>query len=197
VANHSSPVDPVILWIRHFAEFPDRHMRVIGFMMAREYYLRRDPVGWVCRAMRAIPVERAGRDFGPVRTALKRLQQGQLIALFPEGRLNETTPDQQLLPGGTGVAWLALKSGVPVLPVFIHNAPRGRTMVSSFFIRTRTSVTYGPPVDLSRWADGRLTHLMLAEATNEIMRSLAALGNVQYTPVTRVRAERIPDLADT
>lgn len=191
VANHTSPVDPVILWIRHFAGFPEKHMRIISYMMAREYYQRRDPVGWVCRVMRAIPVDRSGRDFGPVRHALTRLENGHLVGLFPEGRLNLSTPDEQLLPGGTGVAWLALKSRVPVLPVFIHNAPRGKTMVSSFFIRTRTMVTYGEPVDLSPWLDRKLTHSLLAEATDQIMQSLAVLGGVRYTP-TRHSRLRLP-----
>ncbi len=183
VSNHTSPVDPSLLWIRHFSGFRKKQLRVIGFMMAREYYDRRDIVGWACRTMQAIPVERAGRDMGPVKNALVRLEEGKLLGLFPEGRINDQTPDERLLAGGTGVAWLALKSRVPVLPVFIHNAPRGRTMVSSFFVCSRTSLTYGKPVDLSEWYDRKLTRNTLAEATDRIMESLAALGQLAHTPV--------------
>ncbi len=185
VANHTSPVDPVVLWLGHFAAFRGRQMRVIRYMMAREYYVLRNPVGWACRTMRSIPVQRSGQDMAPIREALNCLRQGDLLGLFPEGRINLQAPDDQLLAGGTGVAWLALKSGVPVLPVFIHNAPRGRTMVSSFFTRTKTTVTYGAAVDLADFLDERLTREVLAEATDRIMQSVADLGHVRITPVKR------------
>jgi 1-acyl-sn-glycerol-3-phosphate acyltransferase len=185
VANHTSPVDPVIIWIRHFSGFRRKRLRVIGYMMAREYYERRDIVGWACRAMQSIPVERTGRDSLPVKAALIRLEAGHLLGLFPEGRLNTSSPDSCLLPGGTGVAWLALKSGVPVLPVFIHNAPRDRSMVKAFFRRTTPRITYGEPMDLSAWAGRRLSHELLAEVTDQIMQAIARLGSVQFTPVSR------------
>lgn len=185
VANHTSPVDPVVLWLGHFAGFRGRQMRIIRYMMAREYFVLRNPVGWACRTMQSIPVQRSGQDMAPIREALNCLRRGDLLGLFPEGRINFQTPDEQLLPGGTGVAWLALKSGVPVLPVFIHNAPRGRTMVSSFFTRTRTTVTYGAAVDLADFLDEKLTREVLAEATDRIMQSVADLGNIRITPVMR------------
>ena len=62
VANHTSPVDPVLLWHRHFAQFRHPHLRVIGFMMAKEFYYTNAVVRWVCHAMESIPVERSGRD---------------------------------------------------------------------------------------------------------------------------------------
>ncbi|MCA9033703.1 MAG: 1-acyl-sn-glycerol-3-phosphate acyltransferase [Planctomycetaceae bacterium] len=185
VANHTSPVDPVIVWMRHFASFRKYRIRVIGFMMAREYYLQRGPVGWVCRTMQSIPVARAGRDMGPVKEALKRLEAGHLLGLFPEGRLNDKSPDSQLLAGGTGVAWLALKSRVPVIPVFIHNAPRSKSMIRVFFKFTRTSVTYGEPLDLSKWYDTKLSHEVLSAATDQIMSAIAQLGGIEYSSAFR------------
>ena len=185
VANHTSPVDPAILWRRHFANFSHRHLRVVGFMMAREYYLLAGPVGWACRSMQCIPVGRDGRDMAPVKEALERLKQGKLLGLFPEGRINAETPDSQLLPGGTGVAWLALKSKVPLIPVFIHCGPRSDSMVRVFFKFTRTRVTYGQPMDLSRWHDVKLSHDVLAEVTDLIMSEIAKLGGIRHTPVSK------------
>lgn len=182
VANHSSPVDPVILWRRHFAGYHRPKLRLIEFMMAREYYDQPGVVGWVFRSMQCMPVARSGRDMAPVKEALSRLKQGRLLGLFPEGRLNRDSPQTQLLPGGTGVAWLALKAEVPVIPVFIHDAPRGDSMVRVFFKFTRTHVTYGRPVDLTAWHNKKLTHAVLAEVTDVIMRAIAELGHVQYTP---------------
>ncbi|MFN9720746.1 MAG: lysophospholipid acyltransferase family protein, partial [Planctomycetota bacterium] len=96
VSNHTSPVDPSLIWYRHFSEFKRPRIRVIGFMMAKEYYKLRGPVGWICRAMESIPVERSGRDMAPIREALRRLADGHLLGLFPEGRLNVVAPDDQL-----------------------------------------------------------------------------------------------------
>jgi 1-acyl-sn-glycerol-3-phosphate acyltransferase len=183
VANHTSPVDPPLLWIRHFAAFSRPHLRVIGYLMAREYY-KKGIVGWVCHAMESIPVERAGRDMAPLREALRRLEAGKLLGLFPEGRLNQTSPDTRLLPGGTGVAWLALKSGAPVIPVFIRHSPRSQSMLRAFFTFSRTTLTYGPPVDLSPWVGKKPDSNTLAEATDRIMKSIADLGGVAFSPVT-------------
>lgn len=187
VANHTSPVDPVVLWIRHFSGFRRKRLRVIGFLMAREYFDQGGIVGWVCRAMEAIPVGRSGRDMGPVQVALRRLQSGQLLGIFPEGRLNLTAPDTQLLPGGTGVAWLALKSEVPVLPVFIRDSPRGKTMAGCFLTFSRTRVIYGPPIDLTPWHGQRISHTVLVEVTNLIMQRLAELGEIGWTPLEASR----------
>lgn len=185
VANHSSPVDPILIWTRHFEGFKSPHLRVIGYLMAREYYEKPRLINWICRAMESIPVERNGRDMQPLRQALRRLQEGRLLGLFPEGRLNSESPDEQLLPGDTGVAWLALKASVPVIPVFIHRAPRSESMLRCFFIPTQASLTYGPPLDLSRWQGRSLSATELADATDFIMKSLAELGNIRFTPTPR------------
>ncbi|MEY3459187.1 MAG: 1-acyl-sn-glycerol-3-phosphate acyltransferase [Planctomycetota bacterium] len=191
VANHTSPADPVLLWTRHFAEFQKPHLRVIGYLTAREYYEKHALITWVCRAMECIPVDRNGRDMQPLRLALRRLSEGRLLGLFPEGRLNATSPNNQLLPGDTGAAWLALKANVPVIPVFIHHAPRHPSMLLAFFVRTKASLTYGTPIDLSPWQGRKLSADELAEATDHIMKTLATLGQVQYTPLPRTTPELI------
>lgn len=185
VANHSSPVDPMLLWTGHFAQFLKPRLRVIGFMMAREYYMGGGLTGWVCKAMESIPVERSGRDMAPIREALRRLQDGRLLGLFPEGRINFTSPDEQLLPGGTGVAWLALRSGAPVIPVFIRHAPRSNSMTRCFYTRTRTTLTYGSPIDLSKWKNEKPSHSDLIEVTDLIMHQLAEMGGIRPSPTTR------------
>jgi 1-acyl-sn-glycerol-3-phosphate acyltransferase len=186
VANHTSPADPPTLWIRHFASFQHPRIRVIGFIMAREF-ARGFPVGWIARSMESILVGRSGSDMAPMREALRRLEAGHLLGVFPEGRINFTTPDEQLLPGGTGVAWLALKSGAPVIPIHIRNAPRDRRIIHAFLKRTHTSVKYGAPVDLSRWTGSKPVDAALTEVTDTIMQAIADLGGLKITPVTRVR----------
>jgi 1-acyl-sn-glycerol-3-phosphate acyltransferase len=184
VANHTSPTDPVILWIKHFASFRRPRLRVIGYMTAKEYCDMWGPVGWICRAMQSIPVARSGRDMAPVKLAYERLKAGHLVGLFPEGRINVRSPSGKLLRAGTGAAWLALKSHAPVIPIYIRDAPRSESMVQCFLKATQTTVIYGEPLDLSQWLDQKPTRAVLAEMTNHIMSELARLGGVEYTPVT-------------
>lgn len=183
VANHTSPLDPSLLWIRHFAAFRKRRLRIIGFLMAQEYYHQRGLVGWIARAMESIPLERSGRDMAPIRKALRRLERGELLGVFPEGGINRESPNERLRPGGTGVAWLALKSKAPVIPIFIHAAPRSQSMIRAFLTRSRTQLTYGSPVDLSNWCHRKPTQRDLIDVTNRIMHSLAELGGIQMTPI--------------
>ena len=149
-------------------------------MMAKEFYQRRGIVNWVCRAMESIPVARSGQDMASIREALTRLESGQLLGVFPEGRLNIESPDERLLPGGSGVAWLAIKSKAPVIPVFIHNAPRGKSVVDSFFVRAHATLVYGSPIDLSAWHQEKTGHKELAEVTDTIMDALAKLGGIRF-----------------
>jgi 1-acyl-sn-glycerol-3-phosphate acyltransferase len=185
IANHTSPVDPILLWMRHCAAFEKPHLRIIGYMMAREYFEVGGLVGWVCRVMESIPVARSGRDMGPARKALERLKAGQLLGVFPEGGINSKAPDSQLRAGGSGTAWLALKSGAPVIPVFIHGAPRSKSLVRCFFTPSRAELIYGQPVDLSEWLDRKPSQETLQEVTDHLMESLASLGGLQHTPIAK------------
>jgi 1-acyl-sn-glycerol-3-phosphate acyltransferase len=178
LANHRSPVDPLLIWMNnHLGERP-RRCRVVGFLMAREYY---DIPGltWVGHAMQCIPVNREGKDMRPAREALERLKRGDLIGVFPEGGINDGTA---LREGDTGIAWLALHAQVPVCPVFLRDSPTSENMVKPFYTRCRVRVIYGDPIDLSAYYDRKRTRTLLREVTNLLMRRLAELGEVAYAP---------------
>ncbi len=186
VANHRSPVGPMMVWTNSHLRADDRGLRVIGFLTASEYC---DVPGlrWLVRTMQSIPVERDGQDMGPTREALRRLKDGRLVGIFPEGGLNLGTDLREPNPG---VAFLALKTKAPVYPVYIHGAPQdGDSMVEPFTTRCRVRVTYGERVDLSEWYGRKATQDVLVEVTNLMMSRLAELGGVGFTPV-RTNGER-------
>lgn len=180
IANHRSPVDPLMVWMNHHLAQPSRRIRNIRFMMAREY-LDVKGVGWITRVAKVIPASRDGRDSGPAREALRALKQGDLIGLFPEGRINTGV---DLLEASPGIAWLALKSQVPVYPVFLQGTPQGG-MVDSFCRFSRVRVIYGDPIDLSQFEGRKANQELLREATAVMMQHLAALGGVQAAPSQR------------
>lgn len=184
IANHRSPVDPMMVWTNHHlrgdATGGSRNIRVAGFLTASEFC---DVAGmrWLVRTMRSIPVNRDGQDMAPTREALRRLKNGELVGLFPEGGINWGT---RLRSANPGVAFLALKSRVKVYPVFIHDAPQPVTgMVGPFIRRSRVRVTYGEPIDLSEFHKKKTTPELLNEVTDLIMSRLAETGGVDYTPI--------------
>jgi len=63
-------------------------------MMAREYYDLRS-LTWLYKIVEAIPVDRSGRDLSATRAALRALNEGRVVGIFPEGKI-ETSQD--LLP---------------------------------------------------------------------------------------------------
>jgi 1-acyl-sn-glycerol-3-phosphate acyltransferase len=184
VANHRSPIDPMMVWTNHhFRGDPtgkSREVRVAGFLTASEFC---DVPGlrWLVRTMRSIPVDRNGQDMAPTREALRRLKNGELVGLFPEGGINWGT---RLRSANPGVAFLALKSKVKVYPVFIHDAPQPVNSIADPFVtRCRVRVTYGEPIDLSEFHGQKTTPELLNEVTDLIMSRLAETGGVDYTPV--------------
>lgn len=173
ISNHRSPVDPLLIFSGSAQKQDGGGIRRIEYLTAREYCELGGPIGWITRVMEVIPVARSGEDMGAVKLAVRRLKQGRLIGVFPEGRINTGT---ELLPANPGVAWLALHARVPVYPVFIHNAPQGEHMVQPFHTFARVRVSYGPPVDLSDWYGRRLTTEILQEVTDLLMTRLAETG---------------------
>lgn len=69
---------------------------------------------YVARKVDGIWVNRFDADFAALRAVLKRLENGEVLAVAPEGT---RSPTATLLPGKPGAAYLAAKSGLPVIPI--------------------------------------------------------------------------------
>lgn len=179
IANHRSPVDPMLIWTGV------TNGRPIEFLTAEEYF-GIPGLQFILDAQRAIPVARNGKDMAATRTALRRLQQGRLVGVFPEGRINR---GPGMLPADPGIAWLALQSRAPVFPVFIENAPTGNGMVDPFYHFGRVRVTYGEAIDLSAYYGMRRTPALLEEVTDLMMTHLAELGGIVPTPCRPMRPD--------
>ncbi|QDT13984.1 lysophospholipid acyltransferase family protein [Alienimonas californiensis] len=175
VANHRGPGDPMLLWSRH-ADAPEQ-IRPIAFLMARELY-DVPRLKWFYDALDTIPVTRSGRDMKAVKVALKRLKDGGLVGLFPEGGINHN-PDR-LRPATPGAAFLALATDAPVFPVGLRNVPRGKNIYTALLKPARAEIHYGEPVDLSDLRGQKKTPAVLAEATERIMRRVADLAGEEY-----------------
>ncbi len=69
---------------------------------------------YVARKVDVIWVNRFDADFAALRAVLKRLEQGEVLAVAPEGT---RSPTATLLPGKPGAVYLAAKSGLPLIPI--------------------------------------------------------------------------------
>ena len=160
VCNHTSGLDPLL--IQAVVD------RVVIWMMAKEYYDIK-ALTWVFRAIEAIPVERSGRDSGSLRAALRFLKQGRVLGVFPEGRIART---RELMPFQTGVAMMAIKTGVPVYPAYLDGTQRNKSMLGGILVPNRATLTFGPPVQFDRSSTDREA---LEAATQAIKDAVEAL----------------------
>jgi 1-acyl-sn-glycerol-3-phosphate acyltransferase len=101
------------------------------------------PAGWAFRIAAIHPVDREAADLEAFRTAMRVLEAGQVLAIFPEGTRSR---DGGLQEAQQGAGMLALRSGAPVLPVAIVDSdrmwPRGHLLPKS---GKRVIVRYGTP----------------------------------------------------
>lgn len=167
VCNHRAGIDPC------FIEVTTR--RVVHWMVAKEYWSL--PVlGWFFRTCEAIPVSRGGIDTAATKAAIRYARQGELVGMFPEGRINHT--DRVLLPGRSGAALVALRARVPIIPCYIHGSPYGGTIWSSFFMPAKVRVEIGQPIDLSEYFGREKDRELLELVTKRLLKEIAALGGV-------------------
>jgi 1-acyl-sn-glycerol-3-phosphate acyltransferase len=169
VCNHSSGIDPCLIQLCT--------NRVVHWMVAREYY-EAPGMSIVFRSLGSIPVNRAGVDTASTKTAIRLAQQGGLVGLFPEGRVNLT--DALLLPGRPGAALIALKARVPVIPCYVSGAPYDGTALGSLMMPGNGHVQIGKPIDLSPYYDRDDNKSVLEELTKKFLVEIAKLAGVDH-----------------
>lgn len=80
-----------------------------------------------------------------------------------------------MLPFQTGVALMAIKSGVPVYPTYLDGTQRNTSMLVGALGRNETTVAYGPPVDFDRSSTSRENLVAATEAIKSAMERLRSL----------------------
>lgn len=172
-SNHLSFIDSIVI--------PLAVPRKVVFLAKAEYWEGRSPASWPRRlffaAFGAVPVQREQQRDAQASLQLARqvLERGDAFGIYPEGTRSR---DGRLYRGRTGVGWLALASGAPVVPVGLVGTddvqPVGATMP-----RVRhVSVRFGEPVDPAAYAHlppGRGRR----ELTDEVMNRIGALTGQQ------------------
>jgi len=131
-SNHISNLDPVLLGICS--------VRRLNFMAKIELF--KGVLGFILTRLGSFPVKRGEADLGAMKEALKRLKNGRVVLIFVEGtrRIGNATPKAQ-----AGVGFLAIKSGVPIIPVYVKGTNQVMAPGSKSIKRGFVSATFGEP----------------------------------------------------
>ncbi|MCS7252520.1 MAG: lysophospholipid acyltransferase family protein [Armatimonadota bacterium] len=120
-----------------------------------------------------IPVSRSASDVGALRECVRRLRDGEVIVIFPEGTRSNYGRMRQFTHGA---ALLAQLSGCPILPCAIINAyPAWRMSAPLPRPHWRVEVRFGEPMVVER-CDSKSRGLILRKLTEELMAQIRQLG---------------------
>lgn len=166
----------------HFL-MPTMLRRRITFLAKAEYFTGPGVKGRLTaaffRSAGQIPVDRSGR--GAAQAAIEEglgvLSKDELLGIYPEGTRSH---DGRLYKGRVGVAAMALKAGVPVVPCAMVGTfelqPPGRKMPRL----GRVTIRFGSPLDFSRFAGMDDDRTALRAVTDEIMYGIMELSGQEY-----------------
>lgn len=169
-SNHLNDADPCI-----FGFFFPRILRTLAKQELFKYHGLRQ----FLNAYGAIPVRRGEADLAALRVANEILQDGGAVCIFPEG--TSSRHRAQLKEAFPGAGLIALRSGIPVLPVAITGSQRlglPEMFLRLPFPRQHVTITYGEPFILEKPA--RVNGEAAKAATQEIMERIAALLPPEY-----------------
>ena len=154
IANHRSMWDPLILALVS--------PRNIHFMAKKELF--ESKLGnFFFRSLYAFPVNRRNVDLQSLKNALKVLDKGDVFGIFPEGKRAVTDSLDEF---EKGAAFLAIRSGAPVIPIYIH--PDTSRQV-------RPVMLVGKPIDVSSIVATAIKSSLIEVVTDELADSIDAL----------------------
>lgn len=136
VANHISGLDPLLMFAAS--------RRKLRFLIATEQY-RRFGLQWLFRAVGCIPVDRSGRPERAFRDALRALRDGEVVALFPHGKIHlDSEPPRHLKGGAVRLAQLA---DCPIYPVRIEGVRAQGKIFRPVLLRAQAHLYNRPSLD--------------------------------------------------
>jgi 1-acyl-sn-glycerol-3-phosphate acyltransferase len=148
-AHHVPKKGGVVIASNH-ASYLDIPILGCGMRRRTSFMGRQDlftgPTAWLMRYLGWIPIRRERVDRKGFDEAIRRVQAGQAVVIYPEG---SRTEDGRLQPGKPGVGMIVAATGCPVVPAFLEGTydvlPPGAKRIRLGPVR----VTYGAPMDFS------------------------------------------------
>lgn len=138
--------------------------RKVDFL-AKEELFENKILNWLGNMFDVIPVKREKQDLESMKRCLAVLNKGGILGMFPEGTRKGMEKNVKVK---NGAVFMALRTGVPVIPVGIQG---------SFKPFTKVKLNYGKPLDFSQYKSKSPEKDVLDKLTNEIMENIIRLTN--------------------
>ncbi len=166
VVNHLNLADPPIMGLSINRQ---------AMFLAKEELFRSPVQRYIVRNYGAFPVRRGGMNRDALRFAERWFGRGKALIVFPEGR---RAMEAQMVDAFSGAALIAVRNGVPILPVGIYGTEKiaGLTW---WCRRPRITVNIGCPFHLPS-VNGKVSREQLAGFTHSIMGRIAELLPEEY-----------------
>jgi len=170
-SNHLSFVDSMVI--------PMIVPRRVAFLAKSDYFTGTDVKGtlsrWWFGGLGMIPVDRDDTRAAQASldAALSVLSSGGAFGIYPEGTRSR---DGLLYRGRTGVAWLAMTSGAPVVPVALTGTDKLQPVGTRVPRPAKVSVRFGRPIDPAGRFDGIPAGRARRELTDEIMEAIRTMS---------------------
>jgi 1-acyl-sn-glycerol-3-phosphate acyltransferase len=186
--EHVPHSGPMILASNHLAVADSFYLclvvrRRITYLAKAEYFTGSGLRGWFKRwfftSAGQVPIDRTDADAAQAAlvTAERILGQGKLLGMYPEGT---RSPDGRLYKGKTGLARLALETGVPVIPVAMIGTDVVNPPGSKMWRFGRVQVKFGKPMDFSRFEGLAGNRFIERAVIDEVMYELMRLSGQEY-----------------
>lgn len=179
---------PMILASNHLAVMDSFFLplvvkRRITFLAKSEYFtgtgIKGRFLAWFYTAVGQVPIDRTDADSAQaaLNTAARILGEGKLLGMYPEGT---RSPDGRLYKGKTGLARLALETGVPVIPVAMIGTNVVNPPGTKGLRFGRVTVKFGKPMDFSRFEGLAGNRFIERAVIDEVMYELMRLSGQEY-----------------
>jgi len=169
--NHLGRLDVALLFYALEGDF------ILTIAEKYEHHWLFGPIG---NAMNGIWLDRFSADIGAIRQVLTRMKAGGILVIAPEGTRSKS---ESMAEGKPGVAYLALKAGVPIIPVGLVGT-EDRVVVEQLkkFKKSEIKIVVGNPFNLPPIQRNNREE-MLKQYTDEIMCRIGVLLPEKYRGV--------------
>lgn len=172
--------------------------RRITFLAKSEYFTGTGLKGafqrWFFTVVGQVPIDRTGADAAQdaLNAGLRVLDQGKLLGIYPEGT---RSPDSRLYKGKTGMARLALESGIPVIPVAMIGTEKVNPIGSRIWRPAKVTIKIGEPIDFTRFEGMGGNRFVERAVTDEVMYKLMKLSGQEYVDIYAASLKNAPKVA--
>ncbi|MDH6114046.1 1-acyl-sn-glycerol-3-phosphate acyltransferase [Kitasatospora sp. MAP12-15] len=177
-SNHLSFIDSIAIIVAS--------PRPVCFLAKDEYFIGKGIKGRLRKslfeAINAVPVERGTVHLAQAAldAALEVLEDGNAFGIYPEGTRSR---DGRLYRGKTGVAWLAMTAGAPVVPVALEGTEQLQPVGTRIPRLRRVTVRFGKPLDFTELHGQARSAKARRQVTDEVMAAVHELSGQELAQV--------------